>query len=398
MTFAYDDCFAEALESIHRENRYRVFTPLEKSPQSFPRAVSHRNKQRDVVLWSTNDYLGLSMCEKAIEAAQNQAAKGGVGSGGTRNISGTHPLHVALEERLAHLHQKQKVVLFNSGYIANEWTLFTLGRLIPQCTIFSDANNHASIIAGIRASGAHKFVFKHNNVDHLHALLKTLSSEKPKLIVCESVYSMDGDFAPLEDLCALAREHNALLYVDEVHAVGLYGKTGAGLVEKRGLQKDVHLIQGTLAKAFGAIGGYVAGNKILMDVVRSQASGFIFSTALPPMVLAAALRNVERVVEDTSLRANFWKVVKATKSALSAKGIPFTETPSHILPLWVGDGEALEKMAKVFLEEKGIYLQAVNYPTVPRGTERFRITPLNGHSEVMIEYLADALVEVLARF
>lgn len=394
MKFAYKEHFSKALENIRQEKRYRTFTPLEKSPRSFPRAISHKAQQQEVTLWGTNDYLGLSMSKEAIAAAQEQAAKGGVGSGGTRNISGTHPLHVSLEKALAKLHNKERALLFNSGYTANEWTLFTLGRLMPGCTILSDAHNHASMIAGICASGANKLIFKHNSVDHLHALLKSLPVNVPKVIACESVYSMEGDFAPLEDFCALARQHNALLYLDEVHAVGLYGQTGGGLSEVKGLQGEVHLIQGTLAKAFGTIGGYVAGDETLIDVVRSQASGFIFSTALPAMVLAAALSNVKRVMTCPEMRRDFWLAVEQTKKALTQRNIPFSRTDSHILPLIVGDGERLEKMANTLLTQHHIYLQAVNYPTVPRGTERFRITPLRAHSTQMIHHFADALSQV----
>lgn len=393
MTFDYGHHFSSILERVHAEKRYRIFNPLEKQRFDFPKAISHKQGAHEVVLWSTNDYLGLSISTKAIDALAEQAHAGGVGAGGTRNISGTHPLHIELEETLANVHHKEKALFFNSGYAANEWTLFTLGRLLPHCVLLSDAENHASMIAGIRASGASKLVFRHNDMAHLSLLLTSLPSDIPKVIVCESVYSMSGDFARLDDLCDLARTHNALLYVDEVHAVGLYGDSGGGVSEATGLAPHIDIIQGTLGKAFGTLGGYVAGNANLVDVVRTHASGFIFSTAMPAPLLAAGLTNIREVSHNPGLRQTFWRVVDETRKALNDAGLPIKHTTSHIIPLIVGDSEKCEHMSRTLLEDYGIYLQPINYPTVPKGTERFRITPLRLHTSQMIKELTQALVE-----
>ena len=393
MTFDYAHHFSSIMQRVHDEKRYRVFNPLEKKTHSFPKAISHKQDAREVVLWSTNDYLGLSISSRAIQALTQQALSGGIGAGGTRNISGTHPLHIELEETLAQIHNKEKALFFNSGYAANEWTLFTLGRLLPRCVILSDSENHASMIAGIQSSGANKLIFRHNDMSHLSLLLKSLPPDIPKIIACESVYSMSGDFAKLEDLCDLARSYHALLYVDEVHAVGLYGDTGAGVAQATGLSPYIDVIQGTLGKAFGTLGGYVTGNASLIDVVRTHASGFIFSTAMPAPLLAASLSNVKEVSSSQTLRPNFWETVEATRTALLNAKLPIEHTRSHIIPLIVGNSDKCEHMSQTLLEKHGIYLQPINYPTVPRGTERFRITPLRLHTRKMIDDLVRALVE-----
>jgi len=393
--FSYRDCFEKKLENLHHEKRYRVFRPLEKSVTHFPKAVFHASHKKEVTLWSTNDYLGLGTRENAIQALCEQAKQSGVGSGGTRNISGTHPLHLELEAVLAQLHEKESALLFNSGYAANTWTLYTLGRALPQCMIFSDASNHASMIMGIRASGAEKYIFKHNDREHLHTLLKQADPKRPKIIAVESVYSMDGDFAPLEDFCEMAKTYNALLYVDEVHAVGLYGETGAGLAEAKGLNHDISLIQGTLAKGFGTLGGYIAGDGVMIDVIRSCAPGFIFSTTLPSPLLAATLSNIRYSIKTPQIRQDFWKTVAATRKALQQKNIAFEHTPSHILLLVIGDARRCEAMAMKLLNEFNIYIQPINYPTVPKGSERFRMTPTRHHTPQMIADLSEALETVL---
>ncbi len=391
MPFDYAGHFSDLIARVHAEKRYRVFSPLEKRVDTFPRALSYKSHKKEVVLWSTNDYLGLSMSQDGIDALADQAHQGGIGAGGTRNISGTHPLHVEIEKTLATLHNKPSALLFNSGYAANEWTLYTLGRLLPHCVILSDAENHASMIAGIRASGATKIIFQHNDMDHLSLLLKTLPQDVPKVIACESVYSMSGDFAKLEDLCTLAKQYHALLYLDEVHAVGLYGAKGGGRSEATGLTPYIDLIQGTLGKAFGTLGGYIAGDACLVDIIRTHASGFIFSTALPAPILAASLVNIHRACHTPTLREEFWHAVYHTREALMEADLPIKPTSSHIIPLIVGSSHQCEMMSQTLLEEDGIYLQPINYPTVLRGQERFRITPLRPHTKAMIHHLVRAL-------
>lgn len=397
MFFDYAGHFSQIMGNVHRENRYRVFNPLEKSVQHFPKAISCGQSKKDVVLWSTNDYLGLSMDAGAIKALSDQAESGGIGAGGTRNISGTHPLHVTLEKALAALHGKESALLFNSGYAANEWTLQTLGKLLPGCIMLSDAENHASMITGIKAGGTPKLIFRHNNLKHLLMLLDSLPPAAPKIIVCESVYSMSGDFAPLADLCTIARQKGALLYVDEVHAVGLYGQTGGGLSEKTNTRDGITLIQGTLAKAFGTLGGYIAGDSCLVDVIRSHASGFIFSTALPAPILAASLSNIQKATNDPRLREKFWQVVEETREALLEKDLPILATQSHIMPFMVRDSRLCTEMSRTLLEVFGIYLQPINYPTVPKGQERFRITPVRQHTTEMIHGLVKGLTQTFTQ-
>jgi 5-aminolevulinate synthase len=392
MGFDYTACLTQALQQIKDEQRYRTFVPLQASPALSPEAFYSDCR---VTLWSTNDYLGLGRDGGAIRAMTNTACQSGVGAGGTRNIAGTHPLHEKLEQKLTELHGKERALLFGSGYAANEWSLFALARHLPDCVFFSDADNHASLIAGIRASGTQKHIFQHNDLTHLRHLLEQTPAEVPKVIVCESVYSMSGDHAPLEALAKLAKFHHALLYVDEVHAVGLYGPKGAGLSAALGTTAATTLIQGTLGKAFGTMGGYIAGNATLVDLIRSTAWGFIFSTALPPPVVAAALHNVKTTMNTPDLREQFWHNVAETRRMLHSAGIPMLKTStnsnSHILPVMINDSARCKAMADTLLHQHGIYVQPINYPTVPRGTERLRLTPLAGHTPAMIAHLANAL-------
>jgi 5-aminolevulinate synthase len=334
------------------------------------------------------------MDKRAIGAFAVQACLQGLGAGGTRNIGGTHILHAQLEQILAEWHHKEAALVFSSGYVANEATLGTLGRLLPGCVIYSDRLNHASLIAGIQSSGAQKNVFDHNHMGHLEALLRESERGVPKIIVCESVYSMDGTKAPLAEICDLAEHFGALVYVDEVHAVGLYGPEGSGITEEVGVQGRVDLIQGTFGKALGVMGGYVTGKHALIDLIRSCAPGFIFTTALPPPLLAAVIENIRRVREEPALRQQFWQVVTATKDALTRAGVPITPTPSHIIPLVVGQAQRCQAMAQMLFDTYGLYVQPINYPTVPVGTERLRITPSPVHSDDDIEQLVKALSDI----
>lgn len=393
MVFPYQQHFQKCLDHIHKEKRYRRFLPLEKNPKIFPAALSSES-QHPIILWSSNDYLGLGQSPQAIQAMQKQASLSGVSSGGTRNISGTHPLHTQLETLLATLHQKPKALLFNSGYMANQWSLAVLGTLLPDVLFFSDSENHASLIEGMRSSKAQKAIFRHNDMNHLHTLLKEAPDSVPKVIVCESVYSMSGDTAPLEKIIALARTYSALIYLDEVHAVGLYGRTGGGLAEEQNLSEHIDLIQGTLGKAFGTLGGYVAGSEVLIDLLRSRASGFIFSTSLPPPLLAASLCNVQRSMDHTSLREEFWRTVQKTKRTLKQDNIPVQDTNTHIIPVMIAGSDRCQKISQALIKSHGIYAQAINYPTVPQGTERLRLTPLRGHTNPMIQDLSCALQTV----
>lgn len=391
MAFDYCTHFHQIIDRLHKEHRYRQFVPLEKCATHFPRARSHKDMTQDVILWSTNDYLGLSVDPDAIQACMKQLQNGGIGAGGTRNISGTHPLHVKLEQELASLHKKEQALLFNSGYAANEWALATLGLLLPGVVMFSDADNHASMIAGIKTGKASKLIFRHNDPDHLQELLRTVPRDLPKVIVCESIYSMSGDIAPLEDFCALAKKYSALIYVDEVHGVGLYGAEGAGICAQKGVLEEVDLIQGTLSKAFGTLGGYVAGKTNIIDTIRSHAAGFIFSTALPASLLAASLCNIQKVRKTPALLTQFWDRVETARHTLQEYALPITNTASHIIPLMVGDSQLCTRMGHDLRTLYNLYVQPINYPTVPRGQERFRITPLRLHTHEMIADLAQAL-------
>ena len=342
-------------------------------------------------MWCSNDYLGMSQNEIVLDSMKEALNKVGAGSGGTRNISGTNHYHVLLERELCYLHQKESALLFNSGYLANQTTLSTLGKKIPNCTFFSDEKNHASMIQGIKNSGAKKIIFKHNDLGDLKKKLESCPNDHCKIIVFESVYSMDGDFSPIEKICDLAKKHNALTFLDEVHAVGIYGTRGAGVAEEKGVMDRIDIIQGTLAKAFGVIGGYITGNRDLIDFIRSFASGFIFTTSLPPCIAAGAYTSIRHLKFSNSERERMFEVVNKLKLSLRKENIPFLNNSSHIIPVIIGDAKLCKKASEILLNDFNIYVQPINYPTVPRGTERLRITASPNHNIKMIKDIVNAL-------
>ncbi|WP_135465702.1 5-aminolevulinate synthase [Crenalkalicoccus roseus] len=394
---AFRDHCRASLDGLRREGRYREFARLEKLAGAFPRYRWHGPQGvREVTVWSTNDYLGMGSHPAVLEAARRALAQHGAGAGGTRNISGTSPLHAALEAELASLHGKEAALLFGSGYVANQAALSALLEALPGFHVFSDAKNHASMIAGMRgAKGAVRHIWRHNDLGHLEALLRAAPAEAPKLIAFESVYSMDGDIADIGAICDLAERHGAMTYLDEVHAVGLYGVTGGGISERDGVAARVDLIEGTLAKGFGVLGGYVAGEAAVVDYIRSVAGGLIFTTALPPAVAAASLESVRLLRRDPERRARLAERAAALKAALDAAGLPRLDAPSHIVPVMVGDAARCREVARRLLEEHAIYATPINYPTVPRGTERLRLCATPFHTDAMIAELVAALRAVL---
>ncbi len=394
----YGAFFADALNQLRDERRYRVFADLERLAGRFPRAVWHSpHGPRDVVVWCSNDYLGMGQHPKVIGAMVETATRMGTGAGGTRNIAGTnHPL-VELERELADLHRKPSALVFTSGYVSNETGIATLAKLIPNCLILSDAWNHNSMIAGVRNAGTEKVIFEHNDMDDLERLLQAAGKERPKLILFESLYSMDGDVAPINRICDLAERYGAMTYIDEVHAVGMYGARGGGQAELQGAMERIDVIEGTLAKGFGCLGGYIAGSTDLIDAVRSYAPGFIFTTALPPAVCAAATAAIRHLKTSSWERQRHQDRAARVKAILSNSGLPVMKTDTHIVPIFVGDPEKCKAATDMLLEDHGIYIQPINYPTVPKGTERLRITPSPYHDDALIHALAEALVDVWER-
>ncbi len=395
----YDQIFDQAIDRLHTEGRYRVFIDILRNKGAFPnaRCFAGHNGPKPITVWCSNDYLAMGQHPKVIAAMEHALHDVGAGSGGTRNIGGNSHYHVELEAELSDLHGKEAALLFTSGYVSNDATLSTLAKLLPGCVIFSDELNHASMIAGIRNSGAEKRVFRHNDLAHLEELLAAEDPDVPKLIAFESVYSMDGDVAPIHAICDLAEKYNALTYIDEVHAVGMYGARGGGISERDEAAHRIDIIEGTLGKAFGVMGGYIAADRKIVDCIRSYAPGFIFTTSLSPVLAAGVLAAVRHLKQSSEEREGQQAAAACLKTMFAEAGLPVMPSTTHIVPLMVGDPVRAKKISDILLAEYGVYVQPINYPTVPRGTERLRFTPGPAHNEAMMRALTDALVEIWDR-
>jgi len=397
--YDYRAAFQTAVEQVRGEGRYRVFADLKRVRGRFPRAIRRRadGSEQEVVVWCSNDYLGMGQHPAVLEAMKAEVDAAGAGAGGTRNISGTTRSAVDLEAELASWHRKEAALLFTSGYVANEATLSTLQRILPGLIVFSDSLNHASMIAGIRNGGGERHIFAHNDLEHLERLLAAAPADAPKLVAFESVYSMDGDIADLAGTIALARKYGALTYLDEVHAVGLYGPTGAGVAERDGVLDGIDIVECTLGKAIGVMGGYIAADAVIVDAVRSWASGFIFTTSLPPALTAGALASVRWLKAHPELRQAHQERAAALKARFRAAGIPVMPSESHIVPVFVGDPVHTKMISDLLLEDHGVYVQPINYPTVPKGTERLRFTPSPDHDDAMMDDLVRAMDKLWTR-
>ena len=388
----FDALFADQLDLLKKEGNYRIFAELERQCGAFPKAKSYdENSPENVTVWCSNDYLGMGQSQIVKDAMKDVIDTNGCGAGGTRNISGTNHHHVLLEKELADLHQKEAALLFTSGYVSNWASLGTLGSKLPNAVILSDAANHASMIEGIRHSRADKVIWKHNDPEDLDRKLKAIGPERPKIVAFESVYSMDGDISPMEEIVEVAESHNAMTYLDEVHAVGLYGPRGGGISEELGLSERITLIEGTLGKAYGVMGGYITGSEVLCDFIRSFASGFIFTTALPPAIAAGARASIAHLKSSELERKRQQRQVRKLRSDLDRAGIPHMNNPSHIIPVMIKDPIKCKMLSDILMQDYGIYVQPINYPTVPKGTERLRFTPSPLHSDADIDHLVSAL-------
>lgn len=392
--YNYQAAFENQVNQIKTEGRYRNFVGLQRKAGEFPKALWGKDRKKTITMWCINDYLGMSQHPIVLEAATKALVDNGVGSGGTRNIGGNNYSIEELENEIADLHNKDSALVFTSGYVSNDASLASLAKILPDLVFFSDELNHASMVAGIRNSRSEKHIYKHLDVNHLEELLKSVDIGRPKVIAFESAYSMDGQISPIKEICLLAKKYNAITYIDEVHSVGLYGKRGAGIANMLGFENEIDIIQGTLAKAYGVIGGYITGNKDMIDAIRLTASGFIFTTSLPPVITAAAKASIAHLKNSDKERIKHQEVVAKIKESFKKAGISFYRNESHIVPIIIGDPEKTRLASQLLIDRHNIFVQHINFPTVPRGTERLRITPTPAHTDQMIEQITLALVDV----